>query len=319
MFNEHKPHNIADSLNGLYYDERMFAASHFSPSTVVVKNNELRTFFWRQLYTMLCGSRKITIPSNWSLNYFQLYYFIAGYIPIVKLGKNGWYPQFGGLGGVNLFYEPKFVTITNPNINSAYSKDYYIGKDCALIKFLPDYTGAYDIISMYADLLAVAVESMSINLFNARLSYIFATDDPATDATFRALFDQIAAGAPAAFMSKKLFDEDGHPRWITFDGDIGKHYVADKMIHDIQEIYNQFKMEIGIPTSGSDKRERLLTTEIERNNSGVSAMAQASIEEAQRGIELLSRLSDGTCNIKIEMRWEDESSAVLDMGADKIS
>lgn len=50
-------------------------------------------------------------------------------------------------------------------------------------------------------------------------------------------------------------------------------------------MYNDFLNRIGIPTANTDKKERLITSEIEANTQQSFSAMDMSLKEVQRGIE----------------------------------
>ena len=63
----------------------------------------------------------------------------------------------------------------------------------------PDYGSCWDIVSYYADLLALATESLAVNITNSKLAYVFACQDKTVAESFKKMFDQINEGNPAVF------------------------------------------------------------------------------------------------------------------------
>lgn len=274
----------------------------FKPSTVHCQNTGLVNYFRRYLFNKILSTYKITgVPDNWAFNYMQTVLFAMGYIIILETDRYGVIPQMGSLGGFNVFYQPQWAIVANPKIKGLQRP--IIGEDCEVIKILPDYNGLMDVVNTYADLMALTLEGIGVNLINSKFSYVFASDTKAEAQALKKLYDNIASGEPAQFIDKKLFDEDGKPRWMLFTQNIGQNYISDKMLVDFEKIDNQFDTLIGIPNANTSKRERLISDEVNANNEDTGALPTLIIETASRDINRTNKLFN--LNLGIEYRYEN--------------
>ena len=163
--------------------------AQFNPSVVHVRNTGLSWYFKKYLLQKLISVFEFDLPDEWALNYFTYTLFSLGFIVIVDTDKYGVIPQHCGLGGgLNVMYQPRTVIISNPLIRPF---EAVIDKDCALIKMQPDFCGAWDIISYYGDMLALASETCAMNLVNSKLSYVFMSESQAQADSFKKLYDEI--------------------------------------------------------------------------------------------------------------------------------
>ena len=158
-----------------------------------------------------------------------------------------------------------------------------IGVDCTLIKLQPDYGGIMDLINDYAELMAIASETISMNLMNSKLSYVFTAANKTAAESFKKLYDQICAGNPAAVVDKNLMNNDGSPAWSLFMQNVGQNYITDRVLSDVRKIEAMFDTHIGIPNANTDKRERLVTDEVNANNVETYSKCALWLEELQDG------------------------------------
>lgn len=263
-------YNFIDSYNSVQ-----------SPSTVHVKNTGLARFFKRYLLQEAFSVFEWSMPDSWDKNYFLYVLYVIGYIGIIDTDMFGVIPQHGGLGGYNVFYQPRYMLINNPLFKQTYKP--IIGEDCVCLRLEPDYCGIYDIVDYYGDLMALCAESAGGNLLNSKLSFIFAADNKATAESFKKLFDQIASGEPAAFADKNLFDDEGNLRVTMFNQDVGSNFIADRLLDTMRTIRCQFLTDIGIPNANTDKKERLITDEVNANNFETRAKCSLWLDELQKG------------------------------------
>lgn len=299
------------------YDVINAYTSAVSPSTVHCKNNALTRYFRRYLFNKVLSTYKINgIPKEWAFNYFQTVLFAMGYIAIIETDKYGVIPQMATLGGFNVFYQPQWAMVVNPKI--AGIKRPIIDEECAIIQILPDYNGIMDVVNTYAELMALTLEASGVNLINSKFAYVFASDTKAEAETFKKMYDNIASGEPAQFIDKKLFDDDGKPRWMLFTQNVGQNYITDRLLVDFEKIDNQFDTLIGIPNANTSKRERLITEEVNANNQDTGAMPTLIVETATIGMEKANAMFGLDLGIEYRYKTEVSGKEVQDNGENNI-
>lgn len=252
-----------------------------SPSTVHVKNTGLARFFKRYLLQEAFSVFDWKMPETWDKNYFLYVLYVIGFIGIVETDRYGVIPQHGGLGGYTVQYQPQYMLISNPLIANTMKP--VIGEDCVCLRLQPDYCGLYDIIDYYGDLMALCAEAAGVNLLNSKLSFIFAADSKTTAESFKKLYDQIAGGEPAVFADKNLFDDEGNLRVTMFNQNVGENFITDRLLDTMRTIRCQFLTDIGIPNANTDKRERLITDEVNANNFETRAKCAVWLDELKKG------------------------------------
>lgn len=273
-----------------------------SPSTVHCQNTGLVGYFSRYLLNKVLGTYEITgMPESWYKNYFQYVLFCMGYIAVLDTDIWGVIPQNCTLGGYDVQYQPQYAIITNPKFKQTY--ELFIGEDCSVIRLLPDYHGILDIVAMYADLMALAVEAAGVNLVNSKFSYVFGADSEAQAQTFKKMYDNITGGDPAVVVAKRdLYDINGNPKWLLFSQNVGQNYITDKVLNDLKSIEDQFNTKMGIPNANTQKRERLITDEVNANNADTSSIATLIIENVS---ETMAKANDMFgLDLGIKYRWE---------------
>jgi len=265
-----------------YYDYKNLYTSSWSPSTMHTKNTSLKAYFARYLLQEALSVFEWTLPKTWDKNYFLYSLYTGGFDIILNTDKYGVIPQNGTLGGYNVFYRPKNAIITNPLLKSTF--DLEIGKDCTIIYLQPDYRPITDIISYYADLLAICAETAGTNLFNSRVSYVFGAKNKAAAESFKKMFDNVASGEPAVFIDKNLLTDDGRVTWQSFSSDVKANYIAGDILSDMKKIIAMFETDIGIPNANTDKKERLIADEVNSNNISTYSKASIWLENAKQGV-----------------------------------
>lgn len=238
--------------------------SKVSPSVSHAANTTSAAYYRRYLLQKAMSVFKWNLPEWWSRDYFLYCLYCFGTVAVLNTDKFGAIPQQCGLTGYDVFYQPSKALITNPKF--AGIKELTIGTQCALFKLQPDYGGIMDMVNYYANMMALAAETAMINLHNSKMSVIFGAQDKNAAETLKKMYDKISSGEPAAFIGQKYFDEQGQPTWTALINNVGQNYIVSDILSDLRKIETMFDTEIGIPNANTDKRERLLTDEINANN-----------------------------------------------------
>lgn len=275
-----------------------------SPSTVHVKNTRLRKFFRKYLFQKAISVFKWTLPEEWDPDYFLYTLYGLGYIAVIDTDQFGVICQGGALGGYNLYYRPSYIIITNPLIKGSITAD--INKDCALIKLQPDYSSIMDLVGYYADQLALAAESLGINMLNVKSGTVFGAESKAKAESYKKMYDSLSDGDPAVVIDKKLLDDQGKPSWFPFTQHIKESYVVTDILSDMRKIEAMFDTEIGIPNANTDKRERLITDEVNANNIETSSRCELWLDCLRKGIDKANEMYK--INIEVDWRVKPENA-----------
>ena len=286
-----------------------------SPSTVHCRNTGLVNYFVRYLIQKIISVFEFSgIPETWALNYFQYTLVCRGFVGILNTAEFGVIPQECGLGGFNIFYQPRFITVANPLLPEV--RQPVIGEDCEVIKLQPDYGSAIDLVTTYADLMALCLESAGINLLNSKLAYVFAAANKQQAESFKKLYDQIASGEPAAFVDKTLFNEDGSRNWDAFMQNVRNVYVTSDILNDMQTLENQFNTAVGIPNANTSKRERLITDEVNANNVDTAAKISLWLETMNRDIKRVNDMFG--LDLGVKYRFENQTQTILTRNGEEV-
>lgn len=289
------------------YDHINLYNAQISPSTIHVKNTALANYFRRYLLEKAISVFKWDIPKTWAKNYFLYVLYCYGYIGIVNTDKFGVIPQEGALSGYDVFYQPTHITVTNPLLPGF--RRQRIGINCGLLKLQPDYGGIIDIIGYYADMMALCAETAGVNLVNSKLSFVFPASGKAQAESYKKMFDNVASGQPAVFTDKSLFDDTGKPAWSPFAQNVEHNYITDKVLSDMRKIEAMFDTDIGIPSANTDKRERLITDEVNANNVETASKCELWLETLRAGIaETLQLFPD----VSISVDWRVRPQTVTE-------
>lgn len=296
------------------YEQINLYNSSFSPSTIHCRDTSLQAYYRKYLLQKIMAVFDWKIPDTWDKDYFLYSLYGYGYVAIFDTEEFGVIPQWGAVGGYNVFYHPTYVMIANPLL-PAMTK--YIDKDCVIIKLQPDYSSVMDIVNFYADQMALCSQSVSINLINTHTATIFPAATKAQAETYKKMYDKVAAGEPAVVMDKNLFDDAGNPVWTPFQSNIHNIYITDKLLENLRTIENRFDTEIGIPNSNTDKRERLIVDEVNSNNAETILRPMMWLQELKEGVKkavAMFNLSPLSVDWRIKPEGGATNGNVIDTG-----
>ena len=272
-----------------------------SPGTIHAANTELGAYFRRYLFQKAVSVFDIECPDTWSKDYFWYVLYGAGYVGVLDVPGMGVIPQYCTIKGYNVYYQPKGFIVANAAIRNGQTIEKSIGVDGVLMKLTPDYTGICDLIGYYADLMAVSAESMGVNILNSKLAYIFGVKNPAAADSFKKMVDKINAGDPAVFVDKNLLDADGNPTWVEYAQDLRNNFIAPDLLQTMNQIERMFESEIGIPNNGGiEKKERLISDEVNANNVSTYSKAALWLENLQASCDEVNRMFG--LNVSIDWR-----------------
>lgn len=304
--------NIGYGIPETYDYINMFNSS-YSPSTIHVKNTALQRFFRRYLFQKAISVFKWKLPETWNRDYFLYVLYAWGFIGVVETDKYGVICQAGAPYGYDIYYQPTNLIITNPLLQG--SLEPRINIDCTVFKLQPDWGGITDLVNYYADMMALCAETAGVNLLNSHLSFVFPAKDKAQAEAYKKLYDRVAGGEPGVVIDKHLYLDDGTQAWEPFQQNIGQNYIVDKVLADMRKIEAMFDTDIGIPNANTDKRERLITDEVNANNAETITKCELWLEELKKSAEKTNSMF-GT-DITVDYRYSQEG-VVKDAGSETI-
>lgn len=294
-----------------FYDYQNTVDSSRQPANMHVLANETGQFYQRYLLKKALSVFKWTLPEWWDENYFLYTLYCRGFVAIFDSGKFGVIPQGCGLQGYNVFYRPKRVIIANPLLTTLERE---IDVDCVLMQLQPDYMGILDLCSHYAEKMSLASSAINQNLWSTRLATVFFAETDAEQQSVKKAYDRMTSGDPMVVVRKNLRDENGNLKYEIFNRDVKNSYVISDLIADLRKIEAEFDTRVGIPNANTDKRERLITDEVNANNVETTILSDMWMDSIQDAIKKVKTMFG--VEIKCERRYEDANiSANVGMGS----
>lgn len=266
-----------------YYDYSNTMASGVQPANLHVLSTEVGRFYQRYLLKKALSVFKWKLPDWWDENYFLYVLYCRGYVAIFDSDKFGVIPQECGLQGYNVFYRPTSVIIANPLLPGIPRLN--IGEQAVLMQLQPDYMGVLDLCAHYANKMALASSAIDQNLWHTKISTVFFAGSDAEQQSIKKAYDRMSDGDPMVVVHKNLRDADGNLKYEVFNRDVKSSYVIDQLIADLRKIEAEFDTRIGVPNANTDKKERLITDEVNANNVETHILADMWMDSIQDGIK----------------------------------
>ena len=253
----------------------------YVPSAIKKYNNEAFCFWERALFQRALSVLQIELPEDWCGTVKDFFYYVLfkrGYMCVFNYeeSKSTIFQDCTFGAGFDIYYQPISCIVTNPHFNS---KELNIGEDCEILKLTPDFMGIWDIISYYAEKLALLDCSINTSIINTKLAYIVAAKNKAAAETLKKIYDGINSGNGLEVFDKMVLEDDANSKsepWQFLERKgLKESYITDKLLMDFNTIMHGFDTEIGIPTLPIEKKERMISDEA--NMRSIDATSRSKI------------------------------------------
>lgn len=232
------------------------------------------------------------VPDNWDIDYMNTHLFLDGLFIICDTSA-GVLPLKAGLTGINVFEHPTRAIVANPVLGN-FEKT--IDETCAVVKLQYNYQGIDKMLRRYSVLLAMCDSSIAVNLMNSKVTFIGLAEDKKQSEDMKLMYDMLSCGEPAVFVKRDQISENSF-----FFNHVKENYVAGDIQDLKRSIVAEFLTEIGINNNNIEKKERLITDEVNANDEEISCNVEHWINNIKSGIETANRLF----NLNIEVSIKD--------------
>lgn len=204
----------------------------------------------------------------------------------------------GGLGGEpDVYYRPTICTVANPALNL--SKDFVINKDCVIVKNDSNLVGLSHTISKYNTLITENEITILIALINSRMSIIFSGADSATKTSAEQYLNMIKQGK-LGVISDNAFLESLEINM----GNNTRNNVFEDLIRLNMYLKASLNNSIGLNSNTALKKERLITAEIDVNNTSLYPLIDDMLECRRIGVEKINELFGTEITVELNSSWD---------------
>lgn len=297
----------------LNYNQINAGAGTYSPSSVKSFNNKTFAYWERSLFQRAASVFNFTLPDNWGgkiKDFFIYCLYRFGFLAVSQNDKYGTFFQPCTLSGYNFYYQPNKCIISNPD----YHAELEIGTECEILKLTPDYRGAYDIISYYAEKLSLLDNAINMSLINNKFAFILGAKNKSAAQAIKKILDKVNKGEPAVIYDSRIIDDERSkdtPFQFLERKDLKNSYLTTMQLMDFQTIINNFDAEIGIPTIPYQKKERMVSDEAQSRHIDSVSRITVWLNTLRGSIKEIKALYP---DITLDVRLRDDIEHIMDFG-----
>ena len=204
----------------------------------------------------------------------------------------------GGLGGEpDVYYRPTICTVANPALKL--TRDFEIDKDCVIVKNDSNMVGLSHTIAKYNTLLAENEITMIIALINSRMNIIFSGADSATKASAEQYLNMIVQGK-LGVISDNAFLESLKIQI----GSTNRNNVFEDLIRLNQYLKAGLNNAIGLNSNSAMKKERLITAEIDVNNTALYPLIDDMLECRRTALAKINTMFETDISVELNSSWD---------------
>lgn len=251
--------------------QTMFGTAKYNGTEV----NASYQYYRKYLYRIIFERFSIDLPEYWDDDYTKEVLFCEGNLGITDT-EAGVVGLRTGFTGINIYNHPTKLIFTNPVLGSF---ERTIGIDAVHVHIRNDFVGMNDLVNRYAALLADCDASIAINLNNTKLSNLNFVKDKKQAQELEKIFDKAYQGKPAVFVNNNIDKES-----IYFNP-VRSTYICDLIHESKRAIMSDFLTAIGVNNTSYEKKERLVTDEVNVNNEVTELSILSIYKSIKRGFD----------------------------------
>lgn len=254
-----------------------------------LKVNASYQYYRKYLYRIIYERFSFEIPETWDGDYFREALFCEGNLGVTDT-EAGILALRCGVSGVNVFEHPTRLIFANPVLGSF---ERTIGLDGVHIHIRPDFMGMNDLVNRYAALLADCDSSIAINLNNTKISNINFVRDKKQAQELRKIYEDAYAGKPSVYVNNTVDKES------IYYNPVRNSYICDLIHESRRAIMSDFLTAIGVNNTSYEKKERLVTDEVNVNNEMTELSILSIYESIKKGLDEANDMFGLDCHVYI--------------------
>lgn len=228
------------------------------------------------------------IPDGIPVDYIEKTLATHGYVGFCKDPEIGYLFSTGTMTDINHYGLMTKFKAYSP----VYDREFTIDKDCVMIynniRKEPDIVT----IKTYSMLLSEIKKTQEINLQTLKTPYILSYPK-SLEMTIENIYNQISAGA-LKISTDSSIELDNFIKVFNLNIPI--------LVNDLQEYYDKIYSEcltlLGVNNDGANKKDRVVVSEVESNNSQVYLNMKAKLRMREQAVEKINKLFN--LNIKVK-------------------
>lgn len=278
----------------------------YSMETVAKQINDLTytDYFKRlSLIALACFEWK-NLPNNISERWIERYLYTDGKCVFFKDDKFGlMVAGCGEFGTLNAYNEPTKVIPIAPNYTYT-GKELINGENCVVIRNNDLMFPTRSTIKLFAYRLADITRTADINIGAQKTPVIVAGNDK-NILSLKTVYRQWSGNEPVIY-----FNKDGINGNLIQAIKTEAPAVFDKLRDEKHQIWNECMTFLGINNANMDKRERLVTDEVQANNEQVDISAETMLKTRQEACNLINKMFGEKMSVDTRNAQEIEKTIV---------
>lgn len=223
-----------------------------------------RTYYYKdQIRRIIKGCFEVECPDHLNRDYILNTLLFRGYICLTD-STSGMIAIYPSLTGCNYMNMPTHALGEIPYVGTI---NRTIGVDCVIYNLEYMLRGWWynfrDVVDVTAQRLASCDAGIDVNIFNSKTAVAFVAEDRAQAETIKAAYDDISNGNPLVITKANIINSNGAQ---LFFNNVKNNYVANDMQDTKRSIINELLTLLGVNNANTDKKERLITGEVDSNN-----------------------------------------------------
>lgn len=269
----------------------------------MVMNNETYVdYFERMKKVCLSMFEWENLPPSMNARFLEMCLFYNGQAALLYDDDYGYINTMAADGGyINIYGLPTEIQCYSYRFNQRrglYTVDTgeEKGKECILVMNNYERIPTSSTINLFATRLAEAQRTADVNI-KAQRTPILITTDQKQYFTLKKMYEEYDGNTPAIFADKNIISSDAMKAFKT-----DAPFVAKDVMQYKREIWNEFLTTMGI-SNLDEKRERMVTNEIDSNNELVNLNLQSLLiprkEACKQFNEKYGLMGDKAIDVKV--------------------
>lgn len=295
--------------NYIDFENRMYQKfKGRSPVNVKGQDNWTNYYYKRYLYNKIYSVFDIKLLDSWNLKTFRYCLFHFGSVAIFK-ENGGWTWGSWSVSEWDRQMYPKKIYCHDLLLDEDNNKVYEVGKDAIIVSCFDDFLGWDDLVREHSELIANCVATTAQALENGRVTMYASVKNKKQKVAIEKAWARGTKGQPVVFIDEedakdfegKQKDEIFKP-WTNHDT-LG---ALDRILTAKRTIKNEFLTEIGIKNANTQKKERLISDEVNQNNEETSANVTVCYNSIKEAFEKFNKISNLTQKLSIDLHYDYE-------------
>ena len=209
------------------------------------------------------------------------------------------YAFAGGLGGVpNEYFEPTIYTVANTYLKI--SNDYKIDVDGILFRNDSMMIGLLPIFTKSAFMNCDCEITLNMLSTLLRVQYMLAASDDKSKASAEMFIQKLKNGDMSVIADSQFFDG------VKLQSYSGSERIIEQMIQLSQYIKASALNDIGLNANFIMKKERLITSEIDVNESALLPFVENMLEERKNAVEKINAMFGTDIKVELACVWDEQ-------------